>query len=269
MKIDEVKADDEAKWLSTFPEWAPIAIIELDFDFKVNYVNPAGIVAFPNIYDDSHPAKARLNNIHDHVKEDSVKNLTREVMVGNILYLQYITIVSDLKIIRIFCINLNEVSTFREEFQIDLFTGAYNEYGFRKKFISFIEDPAASDDDFMIIRLNLKLQEANSKDSHRGIDLNAVQTLYQCLKDFCRLHDVIARLNSLNFVILMSHTAKSHKDRILKTLERLIISRFRLNSSSSPFAIRMGGHCHLAKETPNLDQLIALAENDFKDYTIA
>ena len=268
VKTDEIKAD-EAKWLSTFPEWAPIAIIELDFNFKVTYINPAGIVAFPNIYDDSHPAKAKLHNIHDHIEEDSVKNLTREVMVGNILYLQYITIVSDLKIIRIFCINLNEVSTFREEFQIDLFTGAYNEYGFRKKFISFIEDPAASDDDFMIIRLNLKLQEANSKVSNHGIDLNAVQTLYQCLKDFCRLHDVIARLNSLNFVILMSHVTRSHKSRILTTLERLIINRFRLKSSGSPFAIRMGGHCHLAKETPNLDQLIALAEKDFKDYTIA
>ena len=259
-------ADDEAKWLSTFPEWAPLAIIELDFDFKINYVNPACIAVFPNIYDELHPAKAKLNNIHDHIEENTVKNLTREVMVGNTIYLQYITIIPDLKIIRIFCVNLNEVNAFREEVQIDLLTGAYNEYGFKKRFISFIKDPIASDNDFMIIRLNLKLEEANSK--VEDIDVGMVQILYRCLKDFCRSHDILARLGTLSFIILMSQVTKSHQNRIVKTLERLIGSRLSLSSSSSPLVIRIGSHCHLAtKETPNLDKLIALAEKNFKDYT--
>lgn len=98
---EESKTDDQLELirLASFPELSPNPIIELDWDGKITYLNPAASIKFDNIHQEKlkHPILTGLLS-EDNNRQGNL--FLREVKIGSEVFEQYVHYLSEKKLIR-------------------------------------------------------------------------------------------------------------------------------------------------------------------------
>ena len=89
--------------LASFPELIPNAIIEMDLEGRVTYLNPAAVDKFPNLRQiaQEHPVLTQLLTA---VKNQAQNSFVREVTVGNQIFEQSVHYLPESNLIRTFII---------------------------------------------------------------------------------------------------------------------------------------------------------------------
>ncbi len=104
------KAEEEIARLATFPELNPNPIVEVDFDCKVQYVNPAAKAMFSEDLGSScHPLFADLEKIVQKLRRGEERSLSREVKVGESTFYQNIHLVSNANRVRFYAVNIDSL----------------------------------------------------------------------------------------------------------------------------------------------------------------
>ncbi|MCH8055584.1 MAG: GAF domain-containing protein, partial [Deltaproteobacteria bacterium] len=105
------KADEEKLFrLSSFPSLNPSPIIEVDSAGAITYLNPAAERRFPDMEaaGSEHPMLKGLQQVMVELQSGEQESVTREVEVGNEVYEQHISYVSDGNLMRIYTLDVTE-----------------------------------------------------------------------------------------------------------------------------------------------------------------
>ena len=108
--ITERKKQSETQaWLASFPQLNPTPVVELAFDGSVSYLNPAARRLFPDLQAGGlqHPFLAGLEPIIKSFKRGKKQEIIRDVQIGESVYQQTITCVSDSQRVRVYSTNIS------------------------------------------------------------------------------------------------------------------------------------------------------------------
>ncbi|MCZ6624129.1 MAG: GAF domain-containing protein [Deltaproteobacteria bacterium] len=112
---------DEEKLLrlASFPNLNPNPIIEIDPVGTITYLNPAAEKLFPDMQaaGSEHPILKGLQQVMVELQSGKQENVVREVEVGNTLYEQHISYVSDGNLMRVYSLNITERKRFGREIE--------------------------------------------------------------------------------------------------------------------------------------------------------
>lgn len=113
------QANEELARLASFPELNPAAIIAVDLNGKVHYLNPAAAVLFPECREDASqsPLMAELQPLAVLLHEESRRSLLREIKLGDIWYQQVLHLVPNSERIRSFVMDITERKRAEEALQ--------------------------------------------------------------------------------------------------------------------------------------------------------
>jgi signal transduction histidine kinase/DNA-binding response OmpR family regulator/HPt (histidine-containing phosphotransfer) domain-containing protein/PAS domain-containing protein len=104
------QANHELARLASFPELNPAAIIEMDSEGRVHYLNPAAAQMLPECSEDgfSSPLLADLASVAALLRKERTTSHLREMKVGEIWYQQVLHLVPNSERIRSFVIDITE-----------------------------------------------------------------------------------------------------------------------------------------------------------------
>ena len=193
---------DSAHWLGTFPEWAPISIIEVDSKFNITYINPAATYNFRDIYDGNHPIIEDLGVYYTRLKQQENKTVTRELRIGQRFFLQYISIIEDYDVMRLYCIDITELKLLRDMAIKDELTGLFNQRGLLELAKEHYEAALATKEHFIILYADLdNLKKINDEYGHHAGDI-ALKSAARVLKTVFHDYDIVSRFGGDEFLVL-------------------------------------------------------------------
>ncbi len=104
------KAEEEITRLASFPTLNPNPVLEMDFDGKIEYVNPAAKALFAELetLGLNHPFFVSWKSVTQAFVEKTADTFACEVKVGDDWYLQNYSIVPNSQCIRIYALNITE-----------------------------------------------------------------------------------------------------------------------------------------------------------------
>lgn len=189
-------------WLGTFPEWAPISIVEVDNKLKITYINPTATYNFRDIYDGNHPVIEDLGVYYTRLKQQKNKTVTRELKIGQRFFLQYISIIEDYDVMRLYCIDITELKLLRDMAIKDELTGLFNRRGLLELAKEHYEAALAAKEHFIILYADLdNLKKINDEYGHHAGDL-ALKSAAGVLKTVFRDYDIVSRFGGDEFLVL-------------------------------------------------------------------
>ena len=189
-------------WLGTFPEWAPISIVEVDNKLKITYINPTATYNFRDIYDGNHPVIEDLGVYYTRLKQQKNKTVTRELKIGQRFFLQYISIIEDYDVMRLYCIDITELKLLRDMAIKDELTGLFNRRGLLELAKEHYEAALVAKEHFIILYADLdNLKKINDEYGHHAGDL-ALKSAAGVLKTVFRDYDIVSRFGGDEFLVL-------------------------------------------------------------------
>jgi PAS domain S-box-containing protein len=110
-RSEHKQAEAKAKYLSSFPEFNPMIIIEIDLAGKVSYLNPAAKSKFPDLetLNISHPYLSNLKYLIESPSDNNYLLEPHEAIVNNRYYLQNLYRVDENSHIRIYGIDITNL----------------------------------------------------------------------------------------------------------------------------------------------------------------
>jgi len=247
-------------WLGTFPEWAPIPIIETDLNQKITYVNPAGVLEFRDIFEGEHLILRGLAAVMERLKTETIKTTSREINIGDKHYCQYITLIEDHSVMRLFCIDITELKLARSLSMTDELTGVYNRRGFFNLAEQQIRLSNRRQDTFQIIYADLDyLKIINDSFGHDVGDLALVETA-RILRKVFRKSDVIGRVGGDEFSILAINAKKTDQRTISKRITSYLDQINKKKNHQFQLSISLGFSSFYPQEFVSLKTLMKEAD---------
>jgi signal transduction histidine kinase/CheY-like chemotaxis protein/HPt (histidine-containing phosphotransfer) domain-containing protein/PAS domain-containing protein len=113
------QANDELVRLASFPELNPAAIIEMDSEGRVHYLNPAAAQLLPECREDGFhsPLLADLTSVAALLRKEGITSHLREMKIGEIWYQQVLHLVPNSERIRSFVIDITDRKRVEEVLQ--------------------------------------------------------------------------------------------------------------------------------------------------------
>ena len=104
------KAEEEITRLASFPTLNPNPIVEMNFEGKIEYINPAAKAMFADLetLGLNHPFFASWKSVTKVFTEKTANTFACEVKVGDDWYLQSYSNVPNAQRIRVYAINITE-----------------------------------------------------------------------------------------------------------------------------------------------------------------
>jgi PAS domain S-box-containing protein len=101
---DRKEAEEEAKWLASFPVLNPLPVVELDSSGRICFSNPAAQALFPDLRDigTGHPWMTEWSSLAESVLKGHAGQLSREVSVGERWFQQSMYFVPETHRLRIY-----------------------------------------------------------------------------------------------------------------------------------------------------------------------
>ncbi len=109
--ITEQKHSDQVRnWLSSFPEYSPLPIFEIDLEDKISYQNPACQQLFSDLTTagGNHPLLSGIATLKERLQEAQSEQAVFEVHIGNAWYQQTIIYVTDKRSFRIYSVDITD-----------------------------------------------------------------------------------------------------------------------------------------------------------------
>ena len=102
--------------LASFPEQNPSPIIEVDMDQNITYLNSASHIHFPDIglFKYNHPILEPLRKIFNKFLSGELASFESEIKIADKYYTQRMRILQDVKVIRIFNIDITQMKAAEE-----------------------------------------------------------------------------------------------------------------------------------------------------------
>ena len=209
-------------WLGTFPEWSPISIIEIDRKLNITYINPTATCNFRDIYDGNHPVIEDIDIYYTRLKQQENKTITRELKIGRRFFLQYISIIEDYDVMRLYCIDITELKLLRDMAIKDELTGLFNRRGLLELAKEHYEAALATKEHFIILYADLdNLKKINDEYGHHAGDI-ALKSAAEVLKTVFHDYDIVSRFGGDEFLVLA--VDKGPED--FASIQKLIESAF-------------------------------------------
>ena len=195
--VDHSKSGKSSRQAS-FTELSPQAIIEIDLSGNITYINSAGIINFKDIDHQklNHPL---LENLISQYHNQDKNIITREVKIGNQVYLQNAHYLPENKVIRNYVLDITK--------QKDLETKLQDKITLYNKIVQQISEGI-----FIVATATKKIIEVNSACSEllgysaaEMLRMNVYELSYESEKLAAVLQGVIAGKNSFWGELLLRH----------------------------------------------------------------
>jgi PAS domain S-box-containing protein len=157
---DRKQVEERYISLASFPAFDPNPIVEVDFEGKITYTNPATKKVFPNFEKKglNQPFFAGWENVSSFFKDKIAleKSFGREIQLGTNWYLQQFSYMPIGPRIRIYVVNINEKKQSEEALKLSeeryrsLFENMINGYAYCRMIFDEKDKPA----DFMYLEIN-------------------------------------------------------------------------------------------------------------------
>lgn len=114
------QAERRLTYLASFPERNPNPVIEVDFDGHVYYANTAALNIIPDLAErgSTHPWLAGLDKIVSAFRESQTNATSRDVVFGERVYQQSVSILAEDRLIRMYATDITERKQAEEELRL-------------------------------------------------------------------------------------------------------------------------------------------------------
>jgi diguanylate cyclase (GGDEF)-like protein len=203
-ELEELSQEDLIR-LASFPELSPNPIIEINFQGKITYTNPAARLKFEDLYQAhlEHPILKELLNQSQNRKGNL---LLRELKIGDAFFEQYVHYLSDSHLIRSYIFDITERK--RSEFMLqhqafhDRLTGLPNRTFFQEQLSNLLSNPNQSDDILAVMFLDVDgFKNINDTLGHTLGD-QVLKAFAERLTTCLRSGDIVARWGGDEFTLL-------------------------------------------------------------------
>ncbi len=108
---EQKKAQQKSAWLASFPQLNRNPVLEVDFDCNVQYANPATKNTFPDLETAKaeHPFFADWIQVVKTIQSNKKNTIEREIKIENHWFYQQLTLLSDVKRIRIYAVRIDDL----------------------------------------------------------------------------------------------------------------------------------------------------------------
>ncbi|MEG3438347.1 EAL domain-containing protein [Pannus brasiliensis CCIBt3594] len=208
--------------LASFPELSPNPIVEIGFEGRLIYLNPAANLKFPTLPQDAlaHPLiRGLLENSHN--TEGSL--LLREIIVNDEVFEQYVHYLSENRSIRSYIFDITERKRTEQKLKYQAFhdplTGLPNRTCFERQLAGAIEQARAGRYPMAVLFLDMDgFKNVNDSLGHSFGDL-VLQSFARRIGGCLRSGDVFARWGGDEFTILLHRIGGS--EEALKLAQRI------------------------------------------------
>lgn len=214
------RSPEDLRRLASFPELSPYPILEIDFQGKITYLNPAARLKFPEIEAENlgHPALAGLLEEEYNERGNVFK---REIKVGAAVFEQYVHYLPESHCIRSYFFDITELN-FRASH--DVLTELANRHYFNRQLAIALSSAQRYQHSLAVMFLDLDdFKNINNTLGHGAGDI-LLQDFAQRLNGCVRQGDIVARWGGDEFILLLSHIENSGDtvraaNRILESLK--------------------------------------------------
>ncbi|WP_013323805.1 EAL domain-containing protein [Gloeothece verrucosa] len=214
---------DDLTRLASFPELSPNPIIEINFQGKITYINPAAYLKFSNLQELqlSHPI---LSDLLEQSKNTQGNLLLREVQVEEQVFEQYVHYLPNNKLIRSYIFDITERKHSEQQLKYqafhDLLTGLPNRAWFNQQLNLALSNAKRQQVPLAILFLDLDgFKNINDTLGHSFGD-QVLQNFAKRLTGSIRAGDTVCRWGGDEFVILLPYVP--HSEDTIKLAQRLL-----------------------------------------------
>lgn len=211
--VERKQAREEILRLASFPNLLPSPVIELDAAGQVTYINPAAEKLFPDLpaMGQSHPllhgAAALFAALRRGERQDEE---SQEARIGDATYELHISYVPDIKLIRIYVVDITRRKQAEQEiYQLattDSLTGIANRRAFSAVLAKELERARRYGVPLALVMYDLDhFKHVNDTHGHDVGD-EVLQAVTGLVRENIRAHDVLARWGGEEFMLLMPQT---------------------------------------------------------------
>jgi PAS domain S-box-containing protein len=118
---EQKRMEDALARLASFPTLNPSPVMETDFEGKIHYLNPATRTLFPDLsqLERNHPWLADWQSFVLPLREDGLRTLSREVMIGERCFQQTVNYIRETERIRIYGMEITQRKRAEEQQALD------------------------------------------------------------------------------------------------------------------------------------------------------
>lgn len=225
---DEGDQSEDLARLASFPELSPNPIIEVSFEGKITYVNPAANLKFSTLQQLQleHPILAGLL---DQSKNTQGNLLLREVQVEEDVFEQYVHYLANNKLIRSYVFEITERKRAEQKLKYqafhDLLTGLPNRAWFNRQLTAALSNAQRQQVSLAVLFLDLDgFKNINDTLGHTFGD-QVLQNFAKRLTGCVRAGDTVSRWGGDEFIVLLPYVPYSEDtiklaQRILEVLKQ-------------------------------------------------